>query len=130
MKIMDIFSTIHDSKEWDLISHFEGEYFEISSSSSSDTEEDILDIRKIDLGGSSSDSEETFIPDVKMFYSSSDNLQMNIATVKAELAHLDLVQFTARRILAEKLESLEKQLPSGKKNKEKFIDEEFIEKII
>jgi len=128
MKIMDIFSTIHDPKEWDLISHSEGEYFEVSSSSSSDVEEGIPDIRRIDLDDSSSDSEETFILDIKMFYSSSDNLQTNIATVKAELAQLDPVQFTARRRLAEKLESLEKQLPSGKRNKEKFTDEELIEK--
>ena len=63
-----------------------------------------------------------------MFFSSSDNLQMKIATVKAELSQLDPVQFTARRRLEEKPESPGKQLPFGKRNKEKFIDEEFIEK--
>ena len=58
-------------------------------------------------------------------FSPSENLQMKIAAVKAELAQLDPVQFTARRRLKEKLESLEKQLPS-KAGKEIFGDEDFI----
>ena len=48
--------------------------------------------------------------------------------MKVELAQLDPVRFTARRRLTEKLDNLEKQLPSSKRFKESSSDEEFIEK--
>ena len=87
MKIMDIFSSVHDPKDWDLISHSDGEYFEVSSSSSESEEDNLADIRKLTLESDSSDSDETFIPDIKMFhFNSSYNLQIKIAEVKAELA--------------------------------------------
>ena len=79
MKITDIFSTVHDPKEWDLISHSDGEYFEVSSNSQSSDDDDLLDIKRISLNYNSSDSDETFIADIKMFhFNSSDTLQAKI----------------------------------------------------
>ena len=85
---MDIFSTIHDSQDWDLISHSDGEYFEVSDTSSSlETDiEELRDFNKVTIGSSSdnSDSDETFIPNIKMFHISPlDNIQAQIDSVKS-----------------------------------------------
>ncbi len=90
MKKMNIFSTIHDPQDWDLISHSDGEYFEVSSSSLESSDSEIPEIRKLTIDSESSDSDETLILDIKMFsLKSSGDIQANIAAVKADLVQLD-----------------------------------------
>ena len=99
MKIVDIFSTIHDPQDWDLISHSDGEYFEVSSSSSDFEDNEIPEIGKLELNSSSSDLDDTFIPDIKMFsFNSSEDLQAKIAAVKAEMAQLDHPVYSKKKI--------------------------------
>ena len=122
--MMDVFTTVHNPEDWDLISHSDGEYFEISSDSSASDNDDLPNIRRISLESGSSDSDETFIADIKMFcFNKTDNLQNQIDEIDTQLAQLAPSQLTARRRLKEKLESLEKQLPS----KRIIDDEDFIE---
>lgn len=75
----------------------------------------------------SSDSDETFITDIKMFFfNKTDNLQNQIDEIKTQLAQLAPSQLTARRRLKEKMESLEKQLPSKRIiDDENFVVREF-----
>lgn len=116
MKIINIFSTIHDPQDWDLIYHSDGEYFEVSSSYSESSDNEIPEIRKLKIDSESFDSDEPFIPDIKMFsLKCSGDIQENIAAIKTDLAQLDLVQFTTKRRLTKKLENLEKQLLKRKK---------------
>lgn len=49
LKIMDVFSIVHNPENWDLISHSDGEYFEISSDSSNSDFDDLPNIGKIRL---------------------------------------------------------------------------------
>ena len=124
---MDVFTIVHNLENWDLISHSDGEYFEISSDSSISDIDDLPNISKIRLESDSSDSDETFIVDIKMFYlNKTDNLQNQIDEINTQLAQLAPSQLTAIRRLKEKLESLEKQLPSRRiSDGENFVAREF-----
>lgn len=75
----------------------------------------------------SSDSDETFIADIKMFYvNKTNNLHNQINDIKTQLAQRAPSQLTTRRRLKEKLESLEKQLPSKRViEDENFVAREF-----
>jgi len=124
---MDVFSTVHNPKNWDLISHSDGEYFEISSDSSISDIDDLPNISKIRLESDSSDSDETFIADIKMFcFNKTDNLQNQIDQINTQLAQLAPSQLIARRRLKEKLESLEKRFPCRRiSDGENFVAREF-----
>ena len=65
---MDVFTTVHNPENWDLISHSDGEYFEVSSFSSESEENELVDIKGLALDSDSTDSNETFIADIKMFH--------------------------------------------------------------
>jgi len=105
---MDVFTKVHNPENWDLISHSDGEYFEISSDSSISDTDDFPNISKIRLESNSSDFDEIFIADIKMFcFNKTDNLQNQIDEINTQLAQLAPSQLTARRRLKEKLESLE-----------------------
>ena len=63
-----------------------------SSSSSDSGDEQIPEMGKLALEDDSSDSDETFIPKIKMFsFNSTGDIQAKIAAVKADLAQLDPV---------------------------------------